>query len=65
MNLKSFENYIDEAKTEDKFMLELGSGISTQLFARNFKSVFSYENNLEYMKQSMCSFLISMLLLKS
>jgi hypothetical protein len=49
MNLKSFENYIDEAKTEDKFMLELGSGISTQLFARNFKNVFSYENNLEYM----------------
>jgi len=50
MILKSFSDYINNCKTEDKFMLEFGSGISTKLFSENFKSVISYENNLDYMK---------------
>jgi len=50
MILKSFSNYINNCKTEDKFMLEFGSGMSTKLFSENFKSVISYENNLDYMK---------------
>lgn len=48
MILKSFSDYINNCKTEDKFMLEFGSGISTKLFSENFKKVFSYDNNSEY-----------------
>ena len=48
MLIKSFENYINSRNTVNKLMLEFGAGYSTKIFANNFSSVISYDNNKEY-----------------